>query len=552
MKEYQKNIAKMLEVAKHYPVIGAEKLLEVDLPYYQKDMLKRMWTTKYPLLVCSRRTGKTFITAVLLSLKALLYPRTKIGITAPVYRQSQTVFREIEDIRKHSEFFASQSEEPKHSTSAWRIDIHKNDSKIVALPLSDNIRSKGFNIIHVDEYGFRSDMNTMTKRIITPMLFSKRENKLNYDPHPTNIGNQLIISSTATYQFSDLYSRVKSYQEKIEQGNDKYDIISYDYRDGLDSGLFEEEIVLEEHKDADPLTRKMEFLNIFVSSTGGFIDLKLIHNKMVDKTEKYDDDEEEYIPPKTQLEFEQPLDDEGNPKYRYLLAWDDASSGRDNAAYALIKIDNKVKRIVQYRSMDSAPIQEKVEVIRDLMSNFNIVQIVMDQRHTNITDNLCEKYYYNDGEVGEPITMIDKDKKEKQVKRLKREYGNDVDYTSLVKIHNFTGQTNEIRAKHLLGEIEKGRVKIPAEVNLESKKEVEYYKEVKKAINEITRIRAKPSGKYVRYQPPSENMTKDLFTVTELGVYMADELIKKGYRDENEDIYIGKWRTNSTAPSRRR
>lgn len=151
MKKFDKNIHKILEVCKRYPVIAARKLLNIRLlPYYQQDMIERMWFAKYPLLVCSRRTGKTFCVAVVLTLKGLLYPYTKVGIVAPVYRQAKTVFKEVEDLRKRSPFFASQSREPKHGNSEWVIDIYKNNSSITALPLSDNVRSKGFNIVHKD------------------------------------------------------------------------------------------------------------------------------------------------------------------------------------------------------------------------------------------------------------------------------------------------------------------------------------------------------------------------------------------------------------------
>ncbi|MFW6310807.1 MAG: hypothetical protein ACOC1K_01075, partial [Nanoarchaeota archaeon] len=116
----RRKLYKLIEIAKRYPVIGARRFLGLDLPDYQQDMLERLWNNKYCILLCSRRTGKTFITAAMLALKAMLYPYMKVGIVAPVFRQAQTVFLEIEDLYKRSRFFRINCDgEPKHGNAEW-------------------------------------------------------------------------------------------------------------------------------------------------------------------------------------------------------------------------------------------------------------------------------------------------------------------------------------------------------------------------------------------------------------------------------------------------
>ena len=123
MSKYDK-LKKLMEVSRYRPVIGAEKLLGIDLPDYQRDMLNRIWNNKRVVLLCSRRTGKTFVSAVALALKAILYPKMKIGIVAPVFRQAQTVFGEVESIYEDSKFFKLQCEdEPSHRTAGWYLNF---------------------------------------------------------------------------------------------------------------------------------------------------------------------------------------------------------------------------------------------------------------------------------------------------------------------------------------------------------------------------------------------------------------------------------------------
>ncbi|MFW6029198.1 MAG: terminase large subunit domain-containing protein, partial [Halanaerobiales bacterium] len=495
-------------------VIGARRFFSLYLPDYQQDMLERIWNTKYCILLCSRRTGKTFISAVMFALKAMLYPNIKIGIVAPAFRQAQTVFQEIEDLHKRSPFLAYNCDgEPKHGTTEWHLDF-KNGSKISALPFSDNIRSKGFNIIMIDEYGYGENMNQKVKRIISPMIFTKRDVKVD-NKDETDIGNQMIIASTATFKWNDYYEKVDEYGRKIEEGNENYDIISYDYKDGLRSGIFEEELVKNEFEDADSLTRKMEYLNIFPDDDDNFISYQKIQKYCIDTDEKVNEEKGEYKEPETQVEFR------GDKESEYILTFDDADK-YDNFAISIIKLDGSIKRIVRIITMNNEPIQEKIKLIRELLKNFNICKIVCDQRNSNIKDNLAEPYTYNDGEEG-AIILDREDEEQKQYVRNK--YGSNVETNELIEIYNFSGKFNETRARHFLTEIEHGRVKFPVPVSIDNKKEKEAIDEIKATFSEITAIIPESKGRYTKYDT-SPSVKKDRWTVSELGVWTADQYRK--------------------------
>jgi len=371
--------------------------------------------------------------------------------------------------------------------------------------------------------------------IIKPMILTKRSLKTDEADETTDIGNQIIISSTAKYEGSDFHELILDYQDKIDKGNDKYEIISYDYRDGLNSGIFEKEIVEEQIANIDSYTKKMEYLNIFLSSSGNYVTYDLIDQNVIDNQEIVDEEKEEYTPPETSLEFEQPLDENGLPKYEYVLATDDADT-LDDFAWVLYKLDDdKIKRVVNVGTLNREPIKEKIRVIRNLLSNFNIVRIVMDQRHQNITDNLAKPY--PEGDSREPI-IIEGDDSQKDY--VKKEYPN-TEPEELITIHNFTASSNEKRAKMLLSDMEKGKIKLPPELNLETKRKVEMYKEVKKMISQILKIEPEVAGKHIKYDSP-KGKKKDLFTVLELGNWMCNEYWKnRTKKGSDKEIFIGKW-----------
>jgi len=530
-----KSLYKLMEYAKWYPAFGVEHLLGIDLPDHQIKMLRDLWYKNNTIFLCSRRTGKTFISGgVAPMLLAMLFPGTKIGMVSQNFKTAQLSFKECEKIYQASDLIKSLTvRAPSHANTSWNIQF-KNGSLIEAIPMGNNgdgVRGRGYNYLLVDEYEFIPNIDNIMNNVLTPMLFTKRGINEQYT-HPYGRFNRLVISCTAGFKGGDYYKRVQKYKQKIEAGNDKYTIVSFDYRDGLESGIFEEDRVKEEFEKADEITRKTEYLNLFIDGATGYIGFDLLRNKAVDNNEQFDSDGN-YIEPDTQIEFK------GDGEHEYALIFDDADGGNDNFAVAIIKIDGRTKRLVRIITLNKSHIDRKIKIIREIMRKFNVVMIGCDQRHKNITDNLDEYYDYPDGEIGE--CLIEKNNDE-ALQRIKDKYGADVEFSPIIRIHNFTAPSNELRAKHFMSEIEKGRFKIPPKIGLDSKKEHEAYSEIQKTMNEIVSIQPQPMGKYIKYSTPSRGQTKDRFTVCELGCYLIDEYIKDSRGQNTQDMYIGKWK----------
>lgn len=60
-----------------------------------------MWTASNVCVAASRSSGKSFLMAVYLMTRALLWPSLQVAIMAPSGAQSKLLFQKIEDIAKH-------------------------------------------------------------------------------------------------------------------------------------------------------------------------------------------------------------------------------------------------------------------------------------------------------------------------------------------------------------------------------------------------------------------------------------------------------------------
>ena len=99
------------------------------------------------LLLCSRQSGKSTVTAAMALHEVLFRPKSLVLLMSPSLRQSQELFRKVTDFRNRLGEPIAIAEE-----SALRIEL-KNGSRIVALPGTEGtVRGfSGVGLIIVDE-----------------------------------------------------------------------------------------------------------------------------------------------------------------------------------------------------------------------------------------------------------------------------------------------------------------------------------------------------------------------------------------------------------------
>ena len=76
--------------------IACEDLLGIRLIDSQKWILQMSWNTPHVLWCCSRNFGKSFLGAIFMILKAILYENQAIYIISSVGHQSKETFSKIE------------------------------------------------------------------------------------------------------------------------------------------------------------------------------------------------------------------------------------------------------------------------------------------------------------------------------------------------------------------------------------------------------------------------------------------------------------------------
>lgn len=80
------------------PCIACEDLIGVKLIDSQKYILQQSWNTPHVLWCCSRNFGKSFLGAILMILKAILFENQAIYIVSSVGDQSKQTFTVIEQL----------------------------------------------------------------------------------------------------------------------------------------------------------------------------------------------------------------------------------------------------------------------------------------------------------------------------------------------------------------------------------------------------------------------------------------------------------------------
>ena len=88
----------LIKFYRENPCIAAYDLLRVDLAPIQRLIFEDMWFKNSVITVASRGFGKTYLLGLLASLSCLLYPGYRVGLIAPVFRQSKMIFSEVEKL----------------------------------------------------------------------------------------------------------------------------------------------------------------------------------------------------------------------------------------------------------------------------------------------------------------------------------------------------------------------------------------------------------------------------------------------------------------------
>lgn len=510
--------AELLNYLREHPIIAASDLLVLNgkplmLAPHQRVILKSLWEDRpFNLLILSRGMGKTLLLAVYLVLRAMLYPREKCGIVSATYRQAQFVFDEIVRFYQESDFLKAATEkEPSKTPTQCHMRL-TNGSDITALPLGDGTKIRGarFYRLCVDETA-QVDPEIIDL-VLMPFLNVNRD-PMNPDSAKRN--NQLIMASSAYYQFNHLYEKYLTYRNLVGEGHPDYTLHMFNYHDAPEGFINLKNI--EHQKRTMPRVQfLMENENIFPADSEGFLPASLIHSA----SRKWCR-----------------LESEGSPRAEYVLGIDPARRS-DNCAFVVIKIGgaDSANRIVGVETLNRRSFPEMVEHTRRLLARYNIVRIAIDQGGggTTIADLLGEETdRYNPKsrkeEAAEPLLVIgDRSTQGRSGRRI-------------IDLVYFSSKVVNDMNHDLKADLENGRLVFPSPPQGGDVREDEAYQEMRFLEDELSSIVATPlKNGFLNFDTPSDKMRKDRYSALLLAAKAARDYLQTE-PEEKPRLVTGFW-----------
>lgn len=225
------------------PCIACEDLLGIRLIDSQKYILQQSWNKPHVLWCCSRNFGKSFLGAIFMVLKAILYENQAIYIVSSVGDQSKETFTKIEEIvlrigktsasiRSLKDIVEKETKKSSnnktgfgHAQSGFHVEFY-NGSEIFTLNGNpDNNRSRRATLVFFDEAAFSSDeLIAVCEAFATQNTEFVTSTDDNFNPETLKrkCPTQLVYASSQDDMSKIFYSHYKNFAKKMIAGDRDY------------------------------------------------------------------------------------------------------------------------------------------------------------------------------------------------------------------------------------------------------------------------------------------------------------------------------------------
>jgi hypothetical protein len=225
------------------PCIACEDLLGIRLIDSQKYIFQMSWNRSHVLWCCSRNFGKSFLGAVLMILKAILYENQAIYIISNVGEQSKETFVKIEEIilrigktaasikslqdivEKETKKTPTNKTGFSHNPAGYHVEFY-NGSEIFTLNGNpDNNRSRRATMCFFDEAAFSSDeLISICEAFATQNTDFQTSTEDNYNPETEKrrVPTQLVYASSMSEMDKMFYKHYKTFAKKMFAGDRDY------------------------------------------------------------------------------------------------------------------------------------------------------------------------------------------------------------------------------------------------------------------------------------------------------------------------------------------
>jgi hypothetical protein len=247
MSERKKRIceldAESIAFYRRNPCIAAKDLLGINLIDSQKYILQQSWNKPHVLWCCSRNFGKSFLGAVFMILKAILYENQAIYIISSVGDQSKVTFSKIEEIilnigttsasigslkdivRKETVKSPNNKTGFSHASSGYIVEFYNGSTIETLNSKPDNARSRRATLVFFDEAAFCSDeLITICEAFATQNTEFRTSTEDDYNPETEKrrCPTQLVYASSQDDMSKIFYKHFKSFAKKMVAGDRDY------------------------------------------------------------------------------------------------------------------------------------------------------------------------------------------------------------------------------------------------------------------------------------------------------------------------------------------
>lgn len=339
---------KLIQWGRSHPVQFIEAVLQIPLMDYQKWLISNTWSKEFVAWVCSRNAGKSFLMAVIIQARAILYPQSKINIIGGIGRISSESFGTMENIIKNNvkslvrnnTVILDEIDSAKTNSDGFSHDQKKGDtvtflngSNILSvIGAAKNVVGKRSNFLAFDESGI---IPKELFDLVEPFATQSSEFKTGegYDPSiaPKEIPNLRLYVGSATDTNSTFYQKYREYSKRMMLGDENYFVADLNCEAPLHPTMNGKKItplltqdVIDAKMRENPISAYREYYNIFDRFDSE--DSVLSRSDVIKYTEQY-------LP----IQW-------GGRKHKYIITYDPASR-TDNAPVLITEVIEREGRI---------------------------------------------------------------------------------------------------------------------------------------------------------------------------------------------------------------
>lgn len=366
---------------------------EIRLFPYQEIMLRSWFDHNFNMAVWGRGTGKSWTVALFCILYCLFYPNTRIVLASNAFRSTRRIMAQIERTINHKHAgllkacFNMESGRVKISKRGdeWRLDV--NGGYVMALPLNEKIRGTRADILIADEalmipeeiyrdvlMPFLLARNDVTEQIrlkeLETIMIQAGDLK-EEDRTILQTDKKIIALTSASYDFEFICKLYHQWVDTITNKEisklirRKYFVSRLSYK-AVPEELIAKEIV-EEAKNGgeESPSFQREYMAMFSSSSGGYFNIKKLHEHTVRDGEY------------PVIAFK------GTPESKYILAVDPSfSSSKSSDFFAmgvyLLNIEERTLTQVHTYGVAGGELKDHIKYLYYLLINFNITMLIAD------------------------------------------------------------------------------------------------------------------------------------------------------------------------------